>query len=470
LTAIVNNLFGLDKSIQAVFGVKVATSSIMRENQAEWRNIVAGAAGWNTKDVPSLLLADAVAGEVASRVALGLKCEITGSARADYLKEQLEPVLDELQYTVAAVCNGGEAIYKPYFTADSIKVTLVETDSYWPLGYNTQHELIDVIFGAAYQTEKYIYRLLERHMYDAAALTHSIDYRAFRSELSAPGFAPDNIGTPVDLAEVPDWAQLQNVTVTGMARPLFVVIKAPPTKIYEKPQRQGVPIWSKAVDMLKKADEHEALTTWEFAGGELAIHADDSAFKRSRSGKLELPKGKERLYRSFTGGGADDVDKMEVFNPEPRIDAYAHRMNDILRRIEFQCGLSYGIISDNNMVEKTAEEFRSSKERLVTTISGIQLDTMQPALEHLVESYNVLAYLQGIPHGGYETAFEWSESYAISRKEEVDERMKLMAGGVLFPDEVRAYYNEIPIEQAQQEFAERGISLTVTEDEFNATA
>jgi len=460
------DLFGLNKSIQDVFNVTIAVSNIMLTKQREWRNIVNGEAEWNDSDTPSLLLADAVAGELASRVALGLKCEVTGSARADYLNKQLASVVDDLQNTVAIVCNGGEAIYKPFQTVGGIEVTLVETDSYWPIGYNTKHEMIDVIFGAVYQTDKVIYRLLERHTYDAEAKTHAIEYRAFKSEQTAQGFTPDNIGTPANLADVPDWAQLKNITIRDIENPLFVVMKAPPTRIYEKPQRQGVPVWSKAIDMFKKADKHEARTEFEFEGGELAIHADDSMFKRNNDGTLKLPKGKERVYRGVTGGGADNVAPIDIFNPEPRIKGYAHRMNDIKRAAEFLCGLSYGIISDNNMVEKTAQEFRSSKERLVTTVGGLQRDTMQPALEHLIESFNVLADLQGVPHGNYESAFEWSESYAIDRKEEVDERMRLMAGGVLFPDEVRAYYNEIPIEQAQKEFAERGISLNVTEDEF----
>ena len=149
------DLFGFNKSIHDVFGVTVATSKTMQDRQREWRRIVAGEADWNDPDTPSLLLADAVSGEIASRAALGLKCEVTGSSRADYLNEQLTPVLDVLQYAVVAVSNGGEAIYKPYITVDGIGVTLVETDCYWPIGYNTKHELIDVVFGAVYVVDAY---------------------------------------------------------------------------------------------------------------------------------------------------------------------------------------------------------------------------------------------------------------------------------------------------------------------------
>ena len=463
------DVLGLTRSIQDQFGVTVAISPTMAAAQAEWRGIVAGKAIWNNDDTPSLLLADAVSQEIASRAALGLKSEITGSARADYLNEQYVPVIDDLQNAVVAISNGGEAIYKPNLTDDGIETTLVENDAYWPIGYNAKNELIDIIFGAIYQTDKWVYRLLERHTFDSEAQTHAIIYRAFRAESSSNAFTPDSLGTPASLSDVPDWAALQDITITGIEKPLFVLVKAPISAIIEKPQRQGVPVWIKAVDMFRKADLHEARMEWEMEGGELAVFASAATLRNSNNEKgkplYELPEGKNRLYKMLNG--APEERPIEVFNPEPRIDAYNKRMNDILRRIEFSCGLSYGIISDNEAQIQTATEFRSSKERLVTTISGMQLDVLQPALERLIESFGVLADLQGIPAGTVNTTFEWSESYAIDRREEVEERLKLLGMGVLSASEVRAYYNEIPLEQAQKEMQERGVPLEAVEDEFN---
>jgi hypothetical protein len=193
-------------------------------------------------------------------------------------------------------------------------------------------------------------------------------------------------------------------------------------------------------------------------------------FKRDAAGNLRLPKGKERVYRGVASGGADKINPLDVFNPEPRIETYEKRKNGILRTIEFLCGLSYGIISDNNVVDKTAEEFKSSKNRLITTVSGVQLDTMQQAIDHLIVSYNVLADLQGIPQGNCEAEYEWSEAYALDRQAEVDERVRLTGGGLMFIDEFRSWYNEIPIEEAQQELDDRGVPYKFVGDEFNATS
>jgi len=448
----------------------------MQAFQTEWRNIVAGAATWNDKDTPSRLLADTVSDEVAKRVAL-LECEVKGSARADYLNEQLEPVIEDLQYAVQSVCNYGEAIYKPYIKADTIKVTLVEIDSYWPIGYNTEDELIDVVFGAVYQTDKFIYRLLERHTYNAENLTHTVEYRAFKSEHQSHGFTPENIGRPVALTEVPDWSMLQDITITQMEKPLFVTMTAPPTRKFEKPQRQGVPIWSKAIDDFRKADEHEARTEWEFKGSELAVDVSDDHLQTTGSNKpgenkkkqdISMPERDKRLFRKHNVG-AEDM-KITVYNPEPRIISYAKRMNDILRSIEFLSGLSFGILSDNNLVEKTAEEYKSSKDRLIATINGVRTKTMKPALEHLLESFNVLADIQGIAHGNYESSFDWSESYAIDRKAEVSERFALFKGNALFLDEFRAYFNETTIDEARKELDERGVPYNPIKDEFDVTA
>ena len=58
-----------------------------------------------------------------------------------------------------------------------------------------------------------------------------------------------------------------------------------------------------------------------------------------------LPKRKNRIYRKY------DVDNLDgnfynVFSPEIRDSAQFNYFNRILQRIEFNCGLAYGTLSD----------------------------------------------------------------------------------------------------------------------------
>ena len=64
--------------------------------------------------------------------------------------------------------------------------------------------------------------------------------------------------------------------------------------------------------------------------------------------------------------------------------------NKIFQRIEFNCGLAYGTLSDLSTVEKTAEELKTSKQRSFSTVSAIQ-KSFESSLEHIVYIYNFYA-------------------------------------------------------------------------------
>lgn len=85
-------------------------------------------------------------------------------------------------------------------------------------------------------------------------------------------------------------------------------------------------------------------------------------------------------------------------------------LNELLRRIEFSCGLSYGIISDPGQREMTATEIVSAKQRLFSTVKEIQ-NTLERALEELLNIMNYWAdFLPGVPAGGYRTDYRWDDS------------------------------------------------------------
>lgn len=427
------------QNLKEAFGIEhIAISDEMLALQQKYRNIVRGRAPWNDEDTPSLMLAGSVSAEVARKVTVGLESDIEGSSRADYLNEQYAKVKENLRTAVIAACNGGEIIFKPYMVESGIEVTISETDCYWPIAYNTRDELTEVVFGASIQRDKYVYKLLERHVYNESAQTHEITYKAFRHERGATGgFTPDNAGQEVTLSAVPEWAHLQDITIHDIEQPLFVHFKIPTSDVVESPQLQGLPIWSKAIDMLRKADQQEARTDWEFEGGELAIDAPIDWFKKDAQGNAILPKGKERLFRTFdnTPGETGAM----PFSPQLRITEHDMRMNQILRRIEFLSGVSYGIISDASVQDKTATEVRASKDRFFTTVSDIQ-QALEKALRHLIASFDALADLQSVPQGEYDISFTWDDSIMADREVEFKERLQLMGASVMSNVEMRAWY------------------------------
>ena len=70
------------------------------------------------------------------------------------------------------------------------------------------------------------------------------------------------------------------------------------------------------------------------------------------------------------GDGGRDF--YEVFSPEIRDTPLFHGLDEILRKIEFHCGLAYGTLSHMSETTKTASEIITSQQRSYSTVKDIQ--------------------------------------------------------------------------------------------------
>ena len=108
-----------------------------------------------------------------------------------------------------------------------------------------------------------------------------------------------------------------------------------------------------------------------------------------------------------------------------------------MQRIEFNCGLAYGTISDPQTVEKTAEEVRASRQRSYATVTQIQT-ALKQALIGWVKSADELLMIYGMANSGkWYIDFEFDDSVVADRKTEFNEKMALLSAGVITVDEMR---------------------------------
>ena len=221
------------------------------------------------------------------------------------------------------------------------------------------------------------------------------------------GYIRELMGEPIPLARVPEWAGLEpKITIQNVDRLLLGYFKMPLANNVEPGSPLGVSGYSRAVDLIHQADEQWRRILWEYEGTELAVHADETLFRADSMGRRLLPDGHERLYRLVPGL----ENKMEVFSPAIRDEPLFNGFNNMLKRIEFQCGLAYGTLSDPQNVDKTAEEIRASKQRSFAQVRDIQ-KALQTALDDLVYAMDVWATLGGLaPAGAYQTAYSWDDS------------------------------------------------------------
>ena len=124
-------------------------------------------------------------------------------------------------------------------------------------------------------------------------------------------------------------------------------------------------------------------------------------------------------------------------------------LDKILKRIEFNCNLAYGTLSDPQNVDKTAEEIRSSKQRSYSAVCDVQ-QALQGALEHLVWAMDFYATLYKLaPRGEYEVNFTWGDGVLQDTDKEYMRRKEMADNGYLRPEKFVAWYFGISEEEAK---------------------
>lgn len=393
------------KDVQSAVKANVSISSAMADAITLWNDMYANKASWITGDVKSLGLPAIIASEIAMLATIEAKCEITGSARADYLNEQFKRIYSRLRTAAEYGCKGGGLAFKPYITKDGqLRCEFVHSDNFYPL----DDELKSAVFTESLTIDNTTYTRFEIHTYEGDIL--SIRNEAYKGESLVS----------VPLSSVPEWAELESeIFIRDAKRPLFAYFSVPFANNIDPASPLGVSVYARATDLIKEADEQYSRLLWEFEGGTLAVDVDTTAFNGTLDGQpARLPKLEKRLFRrhAYDGGGAETF--YNVFSPALRDSSYINGLNSILRKIEDACGLSHGTFSDSQNEAKTATEIRIQRQRTYATVSDIQ-KSLEQALKDLIEVYDIYCDLYGLaPKGEYEAAFAWDDSIIIDASQE----------------------------------------------------
>ena len=192
----------------------------------------------------------------------------------------------------------------------------------------------------------------------------------------------------------------------------------------------GISVFAKAVGLIRDAEEQYKRFLWEFESSEKALYISTEVLKVDENGKPVLPEGNERIYRLLQG---DSADFYKEYSPAIRNANMSEGLDEILRKIEFECSLAYGTISNVQNVDKTAEEIKSSKQRSYAAVSDIQ-SALEECLEDLVYIIDVWVSLAKLaPDGEYNMSTEWNDSILADRQKEFEEKRALVMDGLMQP-------------------------------------
>ena len=384
----------------------------MEEALELWVRMYVDSPPWKSATVLTLNLPAMIASKFAKMATVEARYTLTGGDRADWLLLQIRPVWDKIRNISESACAMGGVVFKPFIVGDCVVVDTITADHFFPTAFDSNNHVTGGVFVAQQRVGDVTYTRLEHQEYNNG--THVIKQRAYKST------SPNLLGTPCSLSEVPSWAGIQEeTTIENLEAPLFVYWGMPLANNIAPESPLGVSVYSRAAQTIEQLDKQYSRLLWEFEGGELAVHATQDLFAHRPGGKpgeVELPKGRRRLYRLISDEIEPGKNFFEVFAPNFRDSSLLNGFNALLKRIEQQCGLAFGSLSDPQSVAKTATEIVASKQESYSTVADIQ-KSLENALSNLVRSIDALATAGALcPSGGYDLAFDWDDSIIVDKE------------------------------------------------------
>lgn len=430
-------------------------ASDMTNTIKKWFEMYEDKGYWLTNNSDTLSLPSAISSELARLVTLEFEYTVSGDdgspvdisntqlTRALFIQKCLNDITAEIWRHVEYCCAGGGIVFKPYINGRSISPSVVQADCFFPTGYDSSGNVNSGEFYEVVAENNFYYVRREMHTLtkENGQNVYIIANKAYKS------YNGDDLGSEIPLNSVDRWAEIEPVVkIIDIDSPLFAYMKIPLGNKTDRTCPVGVSVFANSERLIKNADEQYQRLLWEFESVERAIDASVDAFKKERgSNKYVLPAGKERLFRlnQFDAQCGAGHGLFEVFSPEFRDAAIKSGLNTILQRIEFNCGLAYGTISDPLVVDKTAEEIKTSKQRSYSTVKLIQLQ-LEKAMNVYAKACDNLATLYDLaPAGKYTTKTMLDDSIVVDAETERIRDMQEVNAGIMQKWEYRVkWYGE----------------------------
>jgi A118 family predicted phage portal protein len=382
--------------------IDVAINPLMIDALQKWSAMYINEPSWKVGEIKTLNLPAAIASEIARAVTIEMDVQVSGSPRADFLALQLAPVLNNVRTNTEYACAKGGIVAKPYPRGNTLVVDWVQADMFYPVAFDSNGNMTACVFADQKTIGQYFYTRLEFHRF--APGIYQITNTAWQSSVK------DTLGTQIPLTQVSDWAELApEATILNIEKPLFAYFKMPFANNIDTSSPLGVSVYSRATDLIEQADRQWTDFLWEFESGKRALYTDALAFGKGSDNKPKLPNS--RLYRLLDlNSKIDGKGFFEDWTPTIREVNLLNGLDAMLRRIEFNCGLSYGVLSNPEAVALTATEIKAAKQRFYVTVSDTQ-KALQDTFDSLLYAMDVWTTLGNLaPRGAYTVNYQFDDS------------------------------------------------------------
>ena len=380
------------------FNIEPISSDQMRSWINECVNIYQGNPCWLDEDdhIDTIGFAKALASETARLATLGIGIKLDGSARAEWLQEQIDKVYFQFRHWVEYGCAHGTVILKP--NGDSI-------DLYTPDMFEIVHvnngKIDGVIFHNWKKSGKKWYTRLEYHRFDGDL--YLITNKCYFGDY------PDDTKEQVDISVTP-WSELREETaISNMKQTLFGVFRTPQANNIDMASPYGLPIFSEAVQELRDLDIAYSRNSKEIKDSKRTVLLDSDRLLQGGAGNLTRETLPDYI-KLVDGDTSTESDVYHEINPTLNTDTRLTGINALLSQIGYKVGFSNGYFVFNETTGiQTATQVEADQQRTIQFIKDVR-DKLESCLDGLIYALDVFASLYKLaPSGKYEVVYGFGD-------------------------------------------------------------
>ena len=366
--------------------------------------IYAGVPDWvkDLKDVTTINFAKSVCSEVARLVTMNIDIKVEGSARADWLNEQMERLKYMWRIWTEFGCKSGTLIMKP--NGSSIDIL---TPEYFMITDTVDDVITGIIFVDTRKDGKDWYTRYEYHSFKDGVYTIK--------NTCYVGSKRFNTDKPVMLENSP-WSDLSDeVTAENVERMLFGVFRMPGANNIDEESVLGLPIFADAVEELKDLDVAYSRNAKEIYDSKRTVLLDSDRLLptggrigANQKGLLVEQAGLPDFVKLLDGDGVTEL--YHEINPTLNTAVRKDGINVLLSQIGYKCGFSNGyFVFDQKTGMVTATQVESDDRRTLQLVNDVRAQ-LQSCIDGLIYALDKFAdAYQLAPRGTYEVTYDFAD-------------------------------------------------------------
>lgn len=400
------------REAQDCFKVSSMVSAKMRHEEMRWYNTYTCRPEWvcykKGMELETINFAKTICNETAKLVTLALSISVEGSARAEWIQEQINRYIAKLKLDkVEYACAMGYIVIKP----NGSSLDYVLPGEFVPTESDNNGKICAGIFIDRLKREEKFYTRLEYHRFiNTEQQTYMITNKAFVSD------AQGTMGKEIDISKSPWTSLLPEVGIEGIDRPMFAVFGMPIANSIDVGSSIPVSIFCNAMTELKRLDIASQRMADEIDDSKKLIIVGDS-FTSGLGTKInrfidklfdrqgnELP----RYIRAIPGNDAGD-DYHEI-NPQINTESRMTGINHFLDSVGIKCGFSSGqFVLNGRNGHVTATQVEADDRETIQTIKNIR-DALQSASDDIIYILDKWADLyELVPTGEYKVTYNFGD-------------------------------------------------------------